>query len=92
MAKLGMKMTTPMKSKLPPHLLRLWVEPKPKKKSQRKKENGLSVIETPDGSIDSVDGSGSWNEKDTTKKDTTTSGNNSDEDILVDDKVWGDVN
>jgi len=60
--------------------------------SESKKENGLSVIETPDGLIDSVDGSGSWKDKDTTKKDTTASDNHSDENILVDDKVWGDVN
>ena len=59
---------------------------------EQNKDNGLSVIETLDGSIDSVDGSGSWDAKDTTKKDITTSENNSDENILVDDKVWGDVN
>lgn len=67
--------------------------------SESKTENGLKVIETPDDTIDSVDGSGSWNDKDTTtndvnndKNDTTTADNKSDENILVDDKVWGDVN
>ena len=68
------------------------------KDTETKKETGLDVVETPNGKIDSVDGSGSWDDKGTTndspgtdKNDVTTSENNKDTNILVDDKVWGDV-
>lgn len=63
-------------------------------KTDSSNENGLKVVEPQDGKVDSVDGSGSWknNDTDTEEKDDDSSSNDtSDDNILVDDKVWGDV-
>ena len=61
--------------------------------SGKKNESGLQVIETPDGTIDSADGSGTWTgESSTHKNDNSEATSAEQENILVDDKVWGDVN
>ena len=57
-------------------------------------ENGLEIIKPQDGKIDSVDGSGDWENNNTDNEDQaddTSSNATSDDNILVDDKVWGDV-
>ena len=63
-------------------------------KVEASNENGLEVVKPQDEKIDSVDGSGNWenNNADNEKQDDDTSSNDtSDDNILVDDKVWGDV-
>lgn len=63
-------------------------------KTDSSNENGLKVVEPQEGKIDSADGSGSWgnNVTDTEEKgDDSSSNDTSDDIILVDDKVWGDV-
>lgn len=63
-------------------------------KTDSSNENGLKVVEPQEGKIDSADGSGSWgnNVTDTEEKgDDSSSNDTSDDNILVDDKVWGDV-
>lgn len=65
------------------------------KEEEKKNESGLKVIETPDSTIDSVDGSGMWTGDSSTNKNDnseTTSDKDEKENVLVDDKVWGDVN
>ena len=57
-----------------------------------KNESGLDIVETPSGNIDNgVDGSGSWDDKGATNDSTSNEKNDVDTNILVDDKVWGDV-
>lgn len=68
--------------------------------------NGLEVKDEVDETVDSVDGSGSWDNTSDSKgtnnseTDDTDNGNHSngedvedvlDEDVLVDDKIWGDI-